>query len=566
MISDATLAEVDSYVDQVLSGELRVSRAVFGAVCRYVRDLQDQSSEAFPYYFDAAYAARCIRFYPSVIKHSIGRYAGLPFELSLWQKFCTANIFGWKRVADDTRRFRKVYRTMGRKNGKSSWIAAESIFLAGYDINPKTGKPESVSQVVLSATKREQATKVVMAECVRMRERSSKISSKSRFVNKELRFEHNDGEIIAVGSDKPYDGLNPHSVAMDELHAWKEHHRPFHDTMITGSASRDQPIISYITTAGDDRSYLWKEVYDYAKGVATGTIEDPEYFAFIAELDEDDDPFDEANWIKANPNLGISVSIDYLRAQARENRTSAIGINRFTRYHGNRLVSATEKAFDLEQWDACEGELSDWSQADAIGAGFDLGGRDDLSAYALVARFILDQKDDRPTYRYEAKVKAYIAEDTERDLKKQPFANWAYDGLLQVCRFPTSDLRGALIADCEEYAPHGVAYDPYNAQQLGDELTAEGIVAARMSQNCANFNEPIRDLLDCIRDGRFRHDGNPLLRWCCNNAIMIRDRQDRWMFDKRDSADKIDPIVALTMAFRMASLAPERASGNLFVG
>jgi len=565
MIADGTLSEIQEYVDQVLAGEIAVSKAVRGSVERYVRDLSSQSSVDFPYHFDFDWAAKCIRFYPSVLRHSIGRYANMPFELSPWQKFCTAQMFGWKRDADLTRRFRKVYRTMGRKNGKSSWIAAESIFMAGYDINPHTGKPEAVAQVVLSATKREQAVKVVLYECVRMRTGSAKVSAKSRWVNKEMRFDANDGEIIAVGSDKPYDGLNPHNINMDELHAWREHHRPFHDTMITGSGSRDQPLVSYITTAGDDRSHLWKEVYDYAKSVSLGAVEDNEYFSFIAELDEEDDPFDEANWIKANPNLGVSVSIDYLRAQARENKTSAVGINRFTRYHGNRLVSSTEKAFDLDKWDSCEGVLSDWRKADAVGCGVDLGGRDDLAACAFVARFPIAYEDDKPVYRYEVKTYAYISEDTERDLNKAPFAEFVYQDQLHKCRFPISELQAQVVRKCDEYGAWAVAYDPAGALTMSESLTADGINAVRMGQNCSMFNEPIKDFIEAIRDKRVMHDGSPLLRWCMNNAVLIRDRQDRWMFDKRDSSDKIDPVVAMVMAFRMASLAPARPIGKLYI-
>lgn len=561
MIADGSLAELNEYIDGVTSGSIVVSKAVRGAVERHCRDLEKQSCDAFPYHFDQDYAARCIRFYPSVLRHSIGRYSGMPFELSAWQKFCTASLFGWKCDADDTRRFRKSFRTMARKNGKSSWAAAESIFLAGFDANPYTGKPESVSQVVLSATKRDQAAKVVLAECVRMRERSAKVTKLSEFVNKEVRFSRNDGEIIAVGSDKPFDGLNPHAVMMDELHAWKSHHRPFHDTMITGSASRDQPLISYITTAGDDRSLLWKEVYDYAKSVALGNIDDPTYFAFIAELDEDDDPFDEDLWIKANPNLGVSVSQEYLRQQARENKTTVLGVNRFTRYHGNRLVSATEKAFDLEQWDACECELSDWSQADAITGGVDLGGRDDLAAWALVARFRITDE----LSRYEVMCKTYIAEDTERDLKKPPFVDWAYNGRLSVVRHPIESMGAELVEACARHNVAQVAYDPYNAQQFSETLDKHGITPVRMAQNCSMFNEPIRDFMAALKEQRISHDGDPLLRWCAGNAVVIQDRQERWMFDKRDSSEKIDPIVATVMAFRMACLAPTRPVGSLYL-
>ena len=79
------------------------------------------------------------------------------------------------------------------------------------------------------------------------------------------------------------------------------------------------------------------------------------------------------------------------------------------------------------------------------------------------------------------------------------------------------------------------------------------------------FNEPIKDFIEAIRDKRVMHDGSPLLRWCMNNAVLIRDRQDRWMFDKRDSSDKIDPVVAMVMGFRMASLAPARPIGKLYI-
>jgi phage terminase large subunit-like protein len=123
----------------------------------------------------------------------------------------------------------------------------------------------------------------------------------------------------------------------------------------------------------------------------------------------------------------------------------------------------------------------------------------------------------------------------------------------------------SLIEDCNKHEISTIAYDPYNGQQMGEVLTREGIIAARMPQNQANFNEAIRDFQQLLTDGRLSHAGNPLLRWCANNAIIARDRQDRWMFDKRESVDKIDPLVACVMAYRIASLAPERATGSLYL-
>jgi phage terminase large subunit-like protein len=419
--------------------------------------------------------------------------------------------------------------------------------------------------VVLCATKKEQAERVVYAEIERMRRASPSITKASSDARRQIKFSGNDGLIMCVGSDRPYDGLNPHSVMMDELHAWCEFHRPFYDTMLTGSGFRDQPLTSYLTTAGDEKSYLWKEVYDSSQKVLRGDVQDDSFFAFIAELDEADDIFDEANWVKANPNLGVSVSIDYLREQATEARTGKIQANRFTRYHCNRIVTSVEQAIDVKEWDACQGELSDWTTADAVGCGVDLGARDDLAAEGYCARFPIGEKDGTPIYRYEIRTQAHIGEDTSRDMTKAPFSHWLHAELIRRNRFPLASLRDSVVERCNAWHVKTVAYDPYNGQSIAEELEREGLTPARMAQNQVNFNEPIRDFLQAVKDGRVRHDGNPLLRWCAGNAVIARDRNDRWMFDKRSSNEKIDPLVAAVMAFRVASLAPARATGPLFI-
>src|SRR5690606_19133489 len=104
-----------------------------------------------------------------------------------------------------------------------------------------------------------------------------------------------------------------------------------------------------------------------------------------------------------------------------------------------------------------------------------------------------------------------IARDSERDLTAQPFATWVHTGKLHVCQYPIADLRDDLFEQCQELGVSAIAYDPYGAQQFGDEMAQEGITAARMAQNFSMFNEPIRDLMQAMKDGRFVHDGNPLL-------------------------------------------------------
>ncbi len=564
MITSGVRAKVQEYIEGVLEGSLVVSCRVREAVQRHVDDEARQSTQDFPYYFDSRHAEMVCQFFPLLLRHSIGEFARMPFELSPFQLFCTWSMFGWKRDADNSRRFRKIYISLARKNGKSSWVSGLCHFLAAGDIDPATGKPEAVGQILLTATKKDQAD-VVYSEIERMRIQSPALLKMSSVKYETITYKHNASYIKKVGSDKPFDGLNPHVVVMDELHAWHEHHRPFYDTMVTGSGSRTQPLHLIITTAGDDSSHLWLADYNYACSVVKGTIKDESLFAFICELDETDDPGDESLWIKANPNLGVSVKLDYLRQRWAEDKHTGLGVNRFTRYHGNRLVSSTTKAFDLKQWDLCSKEPSDWREADAIGAGVDLGSRDDLAAFGLCARFLIANDGDKPIYRYEVKTFAFIADDCKRDIAKLPFASWLHCGLISKSKYPIADLQAKLIEVCQDLGIQTVAYDPYNGQQLGEELAKEGLVAARMAQNQTNFNEPIRDFQQAIVDGRLSHDGNALLRECVNNAVVSADRSDRWMFDKRTSSDKIDPLVSVLMAFRIASLAETRTTGSLFL-
>ena len=565
LIANGVRQRVEDYCEAIESGSIVACDRVKDAVRRYRSDIANQSTPAFPYHLDQKQAEMVCDFFPLVLRHSIGEFAGKPLILEDWQLFGLWNIFGWKRDEDGSRRFRKVYWSMARKNGKSTMIAGLCHFLAMADIDPKTNKPEAVGQILLTATKKEQA-EVVYGECERMINQSESLKKYSDVKNETITYKHNLSFIRKVSSEKPFDGLNPHCVVMDELHAWGEYHRKFYDTMVTGSGSRSQPLHLIITTAGADDSHLWLDEYRYASNVVSGIHSDNTLFALIYELDQSDDPGDESVWLKANPNLGVSIKLDYLQQRWNEDKSTAIGINRFTRYHGNRVVSSNEKAFDLKAFDKCVGNLSDWEHADAFGAGVDLGSRDDLAAYALCARFPIDVDDEGKTvFRYEFKTRAFIAEDTTRDLSVMPFQQFIYDEELYKCKYPIEDLEEMLIKEMELFEIPTCAYDPYNGQQLGEKIKKSGITSARMAQNQSSFNEPIRDFIRLMEAGRLRFSDSSLLKWCASNAILFKDRQDRWMFDKKNSKDKIDPIVAVVMAFRVASLEPERASGSFFV-
>jgi phage terminase large subunit-like protein len=111
-----------------------------------------------------------------------------------------------------------------------------------------------------------------------------------------------------------------------------------------------------------------------------------------------------------------------------------------------------------------------------------------------------------------------------------------------------------------------IGFDPWNMQQMAEELQRAGFEAIRIPQSRYTMHEPTSMMLDLIRKKKLTHDGSqPLFRWCLGNLVLSVDNNNRWMPDKKRSGEKIDPVVAGIMALRCCSLAPQRARGNLFV-
>lgn len=562
---------LNSYIEGVISGEIVVGKWVRLAVERHVADLKKEGEEGFPYFFDEREAEQVCIFFPLCFRHSKGKWGGQPFELSDWQLFIVATLFGWRRRStpeersqgkpEHVRRFRRSFISVARKNGKTTLAAGITLYMATADL-------ENVAEVYTAATKMEQAKICLFAEAQRMVRQSPHLSRRSKILNNAITFPTLDSYLRPIGSDRPFDGLNPHCVVIDEIHAFKNTRgcRTFLETMKTGSGSRDQPLMMTITTAGDDQSELWIEECTYAKGVVEGLFEDDTVFAYIAEIDETDDPLDEACWPKANPCLGESVSPEYIRELAREAKALPAKMNQFLRYHCNVRVSSQERAFELDAWDECAAELSDWKDADAICAGFDIGTRDDLAAFGLCARFPVDEDDDgNPIYRYEVRAHAFMSANTKRNLQEPPWPEFIGDGLLKVQQYVVSSLRDALIEKCQEHGIRMVAFDPYQAQQMAEDLEAEGLTTVPMPQTHRHFTEPLQEMQSAIADGRFSHDGNRLLRWCASNAVIVKDRNNRWMYDKSSSKEKIDPIVATTMAVKAVMAEQGRPRGPLLL-
>jgi len=319
--------KVEHYIAGVLDGSIVSGRRVKLAVKRHVEDLKHAHERGW--YFDEGVATRACLFFPQVLRHSIGEYAGEPFDLAPWQAFCTWTLFGWLNAQTKLRRFLRAYLSVARKNGKTTWAAGlgiKSLYFEEPD--------EPAAQVYCAATKEDQA-KILFHEARRMVEQCSWLKQVSSIRKSPNVISYSEGFFKPLGSDSTgTDGLNPSCVLLDELHAWREFHRPLREKLSTGGGARRQPLEIVITTAGDADSQLWIETDEYAErcveAVDQGQVFDDRLFAYVCSIDKEDSPFDESCWPKANPNLGfLSSSTTFERRPWRRRTAPQKPINSF---------------------------------------------------------------------------------------------------------------------------------------------------------------------------------------------------------------------------------------------
>ncbi len=152
-------------------------------------------------------------------------------------------------------------------------------------------------------------------------------------------------------------GADAHGVIFDELHAQPK--RDLWDVLTTSTGARSQPLVVAITTAGYDKHSICYEVYDYAKKVEQGVIDDPAFLPVLYEADAGADFSDPEQWAKANPNLNVSVNTDYFEAEAAKARELPSYENTFRQLHLNQWTEQATRWLPMERWNAVTDPVED---------------------------------------------------------------------------------------------------------------------------------------------------------------------------------------------------------------
>lgn len=550
------------YMEDVLSGQQVACKWVKLAVKRHLEDLgrAEKGDPDFPYYFDEAEAQRAIDF-KQQLKHTQGEWANPRLHdprirLEPWQQFIDWVLFGWRRKEDGCRRFTKSYITVGRKNGKTVDAAATANYCFFVD-SPREIGPE----VYCIATKKDQARKA-WDEMKGQVERHPFLKSLTRIYrqNSTITIPGTPSIVRMLGKDsKTEDALNPHFVIVDEYHAHPDN--SMLEVMQSAVGARRQPLIYIITTAGFDKnSVCYQEEHLLAEKVLERSMEPvPEsFFCIIYTLDEEDDWTDPKVWIKANPNLGVSVSWRYLEERIQEALISPAKQNKIKTKNLNIWTQAESRWILDTVWKACESRI-DPGELTFLPCvlGLDLSASQDITALALCFLPVKAEERFRFLYRF------FIPEENliERERKdKVPYSYWVKQGLIYTTPGNVVDydfIEEQIFEDAKKYRILEVAYDPWKAHEIVNHLSEGGFTMVEINQRYSGMAMPTDTFEKKVLGKEIAHDGNPVMTWMVSCTEVKSDRQANIMpmKPKREKTGKrIDGVVASIMALSRAVL------------
>jgi phage terminase large subunit-like protein len=546
---------VTAYARDVAAGKVVAGKLVRLAAERHLRDLKDGHRRGLR--FDAAEAESAVEFW-ELCPHLRGTkaQAGELLRLEPWQVFVVGSIYGWKR-ADGTRRFRVAWCEMGRKNGKTT-LAYPAILYA------LTVDGEEGGEAYSTATKKDQA-KLVFDLARRAVTRTPDLAAIITPYKHALTVEDTFSTAQALGADADtLDGLNPSLALADEIHKWRG--RLLWDVIETGMGARRQPLLWAITTAGDEGAEnVYGQEHDYSRQVLEGVVEDDARFAFIACLDPEDDWTDPKTWAKANPNLGVSVEAEEIGRAVAKATHSPSAANSVKRLRLGIRSQDADAWIPLQTWDAAADPRLTWESLKGFPCfgGLDLASTSDFAALALCFPLAADLTPAADITRPDlwgllfrlwmpAEGRTW-SENKLRELVRP----WVDQGKVVSTEGDAIDadaIEAGVIAAAGHFDLMGLAFDPFNASQMAQHLTAAGIDATQFPQRLSSFAEPTRQTDEDLTTGKIRHDGNPCVRWMANNCVLVQNAAGHRMPSRKKSRNKIDGIVAAVMARGRAML------------
>ncbi|TVZ55614.1 phage terminase large subunit-like protein [Lutibacter sp. Hel_I_33_5] len=539
------------YAAGVKSGKIICGLRIKQAIDRFYKLIESADDKG--YWLDHKKGFAVIKFIENFIFHTKGKSAGTPFLLSPYQQFRFYNTYAWQTTNESgisIRLIRNVYVKVAKKNGKTAEEAADDLFLMAFD-------QEYGAEIYVGATKEDQA-KLCFNQASEFVNNSSTLKKLGfKVYQKEIKFIHTNSFMKPLGGDsKTQDGINAHKSTIDEYHAHKDD--SVKENLESSSASRLQPLTVTITTAGTNVHGVCKNFEDACINILEGVAEDDTFLIMIHDLDKNDDWENEDNWIKANPNLGVTVSLDFLRKEYLKAKNQPSKIPNFKTKHLNMWVDGASEWIPSEYWNKCMVPIKEENFA-LLGncGGLDLSTTTDITAFALMsepdAEGIRDlkvwcfcpldtiekrSKEDRVPYKYWSNLKREnTVDDNDTYLIATPGNMVEY-----------SEVEKVVINQYYKNKTKHIEYDRKFSGSLVQNLQKENIELSPFTQTLMNYASPTKEFMRLIMSGKLRVGNNPILKWMLSGCVSITDTNENIRLDKSRSTKRIDGIIASIMA------------------
>ena len=544
------------YARKVVAGQVVAGELHRLACQRHLDDLKKQRTTDFPYYYDVDKANEIINFAETLI---IAEGAEpRPVRLIDSQAFDLGVTFGWFKVVNNKRRFRRRYKSMARQNGKTFENGIIGTYISGFG-GYNYGKLFTV------ATKKRQA-RLAWEEMSKFITIDPELSEYYKVMDYksviECKLNHSTIEALSkeAGLD---DGFRAIYASIDEIHQHKDN--KIYKALYNGTRALDETLVSMITTRGDKLNSFCKEMDDYAIKVLRGQATAEDFFIDIYALDSNDDIWDPTNWSKANPFIcspDNESKLETLKADAQTAKDmGGADLRDFLTKSLNMWVQNTDDQFiNADKWAKCASNrtLEDM-RGRSCWVGLDLSSGGDLTTYALEfpETYTNEQgetKNKYYIYSHSFMPRGRLEEHIETDLA--PYDLWEQMELVTVTggsndfkndyKFIINDLKR--LRDEYDLKFMGIGIDPHNADGILSDLEAFGCPVVVITQSCKSLNDATVDIQLLVKSEDIDYNvNNELLTWSALNASIVRNSFDEIKIDKKPGSrfKRIDPIDAI---------------------
>lgn len=480
--------------------------------------------------------------------HTKGRWAGKPFKLMPWQEQIVRDIFGVLKP-NGKRQFETSYIEIPKKNGKSELAAAIALYLLYAD-------GEASPEVYGAAADRQQAS-IVFDVAHQMIKLTPALMKRSKIMTagKRIVYPGNNGfyQVLSAEVGTKH-GLNVSGLVLDEVHA--QPNRKLFDVLTKGSGdAREQPLYFLITTAGNNTSnenICW-ELHQKAKDIIEGRKHDSTFYPCIYGADESEKWDDPEVWLKANPSLGETITIDKVQAACDSAKQNPAEENAFRQLRLNQWVKQSIRWMPMDKWDLCAFPVvPEYLEGRVCYGGLDLSSSTDITSFVLC--FPPMDEDDK----YVIMPFFWVPEDTlDIRVKRDhvPYDYWHQQGKLMTTEGNVIHY-GFIEQFIEElgtkYNIREIAFDRWGAVQMVQNLEGMGFTVVPFGQGFKDMSPPTKELMKLVLEQRIAHGGHPVLRWNFDNIFIRTDPAGNIKADKEKSSEKIDGAVATIMALDRA--------------